>query len=433
MLVTPWGDASELRSRQLIPGARTPAEEVARNQRERLFAALVAAVEENSYDGTRVEDLLDLSGVSRASFYERFVDKQDCLVQAARELTSRALACLENISFPSEPEVKPELRMRRALEHLVAVICRQPAAARLYFCDLNAGGTEALQVADQASERIAEMLGELLVSMPARAEIPEKLVLGIVGGYYKLIQSRVIRGEEDALPGMVDEMLDWGTSYVAPPSPLRAVRRRQGSGGPVAASVGEDPAERMLRALAEITAEKGYPTATVSGIAKRAAISNRTFYEHFEGREDAMMAAFDRGASEMVAAIMPAFRRARDWPEAVCLGLRAMFDYAAREPEYALLGVVGAYAVGKPALEARDRIMVGLEALLQPGFEIAPEAPKIAPEAIGGAINALTYKQLKSEGPDGLRQIWPLATYMALSPFIGPQSACEVANGGGRR
>jgi hypothetical protein len=54
MVRTPWGDAATLRDRKLQPGRRLPAEEVARNQRERLFDALIAFVEERGYDSTRV-------------------------------------------------------------------------------------------------------------------------------------------------------------------------------------------------------------------------------------------------------------------------------------------------------------------------------------------------------------------------------------------
>jgi hypothetical protein len=69
MVTTPWGDAGTLRDRKLQPGRRLPPEEVARNQQERLFAALVAVVAEKGYEATRVEDLLELSGVSRSAFY----------------------------------------------------------------------------------------------------------------------------------------------------------------------------------------------------------------------------------------------------------------------------------------------------------------------------------------------------------------------------
>jgi AcrR family transcriptional regulator len=77
---TPWGDARTLRDRKLRPGQRLPPDQVARNQRARLFAALVAVVAEKGYEATRVADLLELSGVSRSAFYEHFGDKEDCLL-----------------------------------------------------------------------------------------------------------------------------------------------------------------------------------------------------------------------------------------------------------------------------------------------------------------------------------------------------------------
>jgi hypothetical protein len=48
-----------------------------REQRERLFAAIVAGCEEKGFDANSVEDLLRISGVSRATFYEQFDDKLD--------------------------------------------------------------------------------------------------------------------------------------------------------------------------------------------------------------------------------------------------------------------------------------------------------------------------------------------------------------------
>src|SRR5262245_7429809 len=94
MTKTPWGDADSLRERKLRPGQRLPAEEVARNQRLRLFAATVAVVAEKGYAETRVADLLELSGVSRSAFYEHFSDKQECLLAAVDALIGPTLKAI---------------------------------------------------------------------------------------------------------------------------------------------------------------------------------------------------------------------------------------------------------------------------------------------------------------------------------------------------
>jgi len=45
---------------------------------------------------------------------------------------------------------------------------------------------------------------------------------------------------------------------------------------------------------------------------------------------------------------------------------------------------------------------------------------------------ALVYNQIVKSGPRSLPKIAPLASYMILSPFVGAESAIEVANGDGR-
>jgi AcrR family transcriptional regulator len=422
MTSTPWGDAADLRERQLNPGLRIAREEVEANQRERLFAALVATAAEKGYAETSVADLLERSGVSRASFYELFADKDACFLAALEVLVGRTRLRFGAAAGERLRREGPRGLYREFFELLV----RQSAAARMCFVDVYVAGPAAIG----AVERSVAAL-EPLVAATMAAGMPREIVRGAMGGMQTVIHRRLYRGEEAQLPQLAEELWGWAARYRPPPHPLR--RPRRGRGRVRAELDGEEPAERLLRALAALVVEKGYPQTTVAEIARRAAISQRTFYTHFEGREEAMLAALDRGSAEMMAAIGPAYRRAPDWPRAVRLSFEAMFGFAARDPTYALLGVVGAFAAGRRALEARDRIMVGLEALLAPGFEAAPQAPPISSEAIGGAVYSLTYEQLRAGGAASLVQLTPIATYIALCPFLGAEEACAVANGEGRR
>src|SRR5690348_3970094 len=96
MIETPWGNSEELRSRKLAPGRGTPPEEVERNQRERLYAAMVAATAEKGYQETAVADLLRISGISRSTFYLLFKDKQACFQAAIERLLNDALLLVRN-------------------------------------------------------------------------------------------------------------------------------------------------------------------------------------------------------------------------------------------------------------------------------------------------------------------------------------------------
>ena len=135
-----------------------------------------------------------------------------------------------------------------------------------------------------------------------------------------------------------------------------------------------------------MVAEKGYPAMTVGDIAAKASISLSTFYSLFADKEEAMLAAVDSGSAQMLATTLPAFRRASDWPHQVRGAFGSMFAFCAAETEYTTLGAVDVYAAGKRALEQRDRVMEGMEALLVPGFERKPDASPIAAEAIGADL-----------------------------------------------
>ena len=181
--------------------------------------------------------------------------------------------------------------------------------------------------------------------------------------------------------------------------------------------------------MAAVVSERGYQETTVAETVERARTSQRTFYESFSDKEAAMVAALDSGAAQMLAAALPAFRRAGDWPQSVRDALEAMFGFAAAEPEYGRLGAVEMYAAGKRALEQRETVTESMEALLAVGLELAPGAPAVAPEAIGGALYAMLYDFVKAEGPERLPALLPAAVYVTLAPFLGAEEAYAVAVG----
>jgi AcrR family transcriptional regulator len=416
MTRTPWGDASDLRARMLPPGRGTPREEAERNQRERLFAATVATVAEKGYEATTVADLVNLSGVSRSAFYRHFADKQECFLTAAEALIEPSLKLIEQ----AEDAPTGEGRSQQALEAFLRLIASQPAASRMCFVEIYAAGPAGVAVVEKTLDAFEEFVTGLFDQIPGREAMPGQMVRAMIGGLQKVIHKRLYRDEQEELVELAPQIWKWWLSYPPPPGPLQAARRRS-----------QSPPERVLRALAAIVAEKGYPATTVAEIVERASTSQRTFYEHFANKEEAMIAALDSGSAQMLGTTLPAFRRAPDWQHAVRSAYEAMFAFGVEEPEYSRLGAVEMYAAGKRALQTRDTIMEGLEALLAPGYELAPDTPAIAAEAIGGAVYALVYDQVKAHGPETLPELVPMATYMTLAPFLGAEDAYELATEGG--
>lgn len=424
-LRTPWGEASELRKRKLFPGSGTPREEVIRNQRERMFGAIVAVVADKGYEATTVADVLSLSGVSRSDFYKHFANKAECLTAAAEALLEPTLQALANGHGSGEE------RARATFDSFIGLLEAQPAAARVCFVELHAMGDSGEAVVDRALEAMAEMVVARSATIPGGDRLSPEWARILLGGLCKVIHTRLYRGQDEQFSAQAPELWRWLTDMRPPPGALDAPRRQRAA--PPARFEGYTPAERIARAVAAVVAEKGYLATSTDEIAARAAISLSTFYENFADKRDAVLAALEMSGAQITALAVPAARRAGDWQEGVRTLYEAVCSYFVAEPAMAELALVGVYGAGPKALARRDRVIDSLTEMLAPGFEERPDAPAAIAEAAGATVYALMREQLRSEGPQGLPAVVPLATYITLAGFVGPERAFAVASGDGRR
>lgn len=424
---TPWGPASELKKRKLQPGSGTPRAEVVANQRERLFGAAVAVVSEKGYEAATVGDLIELSGISRSDFYKHFANKAECMSAAAAALLEPTLDALGQARLDAGPDAP-----QAVFEKLIAMVSAQPAAARLCFVELQAAGEPGEEVADRGFDALVGLAAEVSASGPPEAQLSPELVRVLAGGLRQLLHNRLYRGREDELPGLAPELWRWLTSVRPLPGPLERPRRQR-SVGTGARFEGYTPGERIARAVAAVIAEKGYAAMSTDDIAARASISLSTFYENFADKRDAVLAALEMSGAQVMALAVPAARRAGSWQEGVRALYEAICAYFAAEPEMARLAMVGVFGAGPKALSRRDRVIGSLAAMLAPGFEESPEVPAIAAEAAAATAYALMCEQVRRAGPESLPQVVPLATYVTLAGFVGPERALAVANGEGRR
>jgi AcrR family transcriptional regulator len=225
---------------------------------------------------------------------------------------------------------------------------------------------------------------------------------------------------------------DWALSYRNPPQPIRRPRTRPPLNS-VSRFVVHDQVDRIFGAVAATVAEKGYPAMTLDDIAENASASLTTFYQHFDGKEQAFLAAYDSAISQAAAAALPPFRWSRSWPQAVRAALEAYLSFWAAEPLWAHIAMVDVLSAGQAGLEHRDHSLALFEEILAPGVEEAGDVSPIAVEAIAGGVHALIYEQIQRRGAEHLLQILPAATFLALAPFAGPQEAIAVANKGALR
>src|SRR5580692_7927002 len=65
-------------------------EDVARNQRARLYGAMIESVAQRGYQATTVAHVIGLAGVSRRAFYEQFANKEECFLSTYDIVVARS-------------------------------------------------------------------------------------------------------------------------------------------------------------------------------------------------------------------------------------------------------------------------------------------------------------------------------------------------------
>jgi len=175
--------------RRLPPGSHgIPAEVVARNQRERLVAAMAEVCAEKGYAGASVAEVAKRASVSSVTFYKQFAGKRDCMLAAHRQLLGRLLEEVDGAQEGSGAEAKA----RAAIGTVLAIFAADPPSARLLTVEILAAGPEGVKRHDAMVEALAERLGA--------GWVPTAGILALIG-------KRVMAGEAARLPELEDELV----------------------------------------------------------------------------------------------------------------------------------------------------------------------------------------------------------------------------------
>lgn len=425
MVATPWGSSDSLRERRLRPGPGSDPAEVAQNQRQRIFGALVASAAERGYAATRLSDLVELSGVSLSSFYRHFRDKDACFLAAAEEL----LAGVEEATETGGPGSFEE-QLRASLSAFAELVAAQPAAAQLLLLESFAAGPEVVAAIDGVVGGLQRRALKLAAESPQQAQLPPEVMEALIGAVQELARDRLRRRRETELADLMEVVAEVTLRYHPPPEPLRLATRAPRPAAEALEAPGN--AERAIRALAVVSAERGYPQATVEEIVKRASMSPTTYYANFADKQDAMLAAIDSAGAQMAAAVLPAFRRNPDWPTAVRAAIGDLLSFLSSRPALARLVLIESYSAGPLALERREAALAPLTELLAEAHRRTVDAPLRSAEVVWTALLALIQQRLRTTGADSLPALAPVCTYLMLAPFIGAEAAGAAANGDGR-
>lgn len=178
---------------------------VARNQRERIIAAVGDATVAHGYSAMTVQDICDGAGVSRRTFYEMFHNKHEAFLAAYEEVAGRLLATFR-AAFKAKPTF--ETRITAGLQVFLEVLAATPTFAHMCIVEVMAAGPDAVE---QRSAWMAEFA--LLIDDHARTLLgpaaPSPLVSEtVVGGILEAVYRRIAAGETAQLPALLADLVE---------------------------------------------------------------------------------------------------------------------------------------------------------------------------------------------------------------------------------
>jgi AcrR family transcriptional regulator len=418
---------------KLPPGPGRSPEEVARNQRARLRAAMIELVADHGgFEGVSARALYRAAGISSAAFYRHFDDAEDCFCKLYEGLMR---AALQRAIRARDSAGDAESGVRAALRSLMVEVAGDPAAASLVFIGVFTAGPGMLPRMRVATARFERFLGETLARAPIAARLPPQIPQAMSAGIARVIRTRLLTDRAGELPACADPLAAWMLE-LADPRVLEVGRLgaalaarpdlRPAGGGhgeeSWAGSLGEERT-RILAAIARLGAEHGYWRLTPTMIRKEAGVSRARFDAQFE---DVGACFLEAVQALVIAASAQAERhslRADTWERGVYRAAFVLCGEIARNPAIAQLGFADLFAPGRGGMECRRALIDLGTRQLRRNAPTSLRPSEMAAEASLAGAWQLTYEEIIAGRSEQLLQIAPVNSWLTLAPTVGGPAA----------
>jgi AcrR family transcriptional regulator len=186
---------------------------------------------------------------------------------------------------------------------------------------------------------------------------------------------------------------------------------------------------RIMAALAELTAEKGYEATKISDVVKRAAVARKTLYDNFSGKEEVFLGAFDAAVAEISDRVEEACAAVEgDWEDAVEAGLEALLAYVAEEPAMTRLCLIDAQSATPAASERHEQAMQRFVEMARESLPHEGRLPETVDETVVGGVAWILSQQLRQGKAEQALELLP-----DLREFVVEQYRAPVKEGAGKR
>jgi AcrR family transcriptional regulator len=183
--------------------------------------------------------------------------------------------------------------------------------------------------------------------------------------------------------------------------------------------------DRIVQAMIECCAERGYLETSVEDVLARADVRAESFAALFADKEECALAALRKISSEVMTSSGAGATAERSRSRNL-LGIKALVELIASQPGYAYLGCVEARQGGTAQMheiyESSARV---LSAMIEraPEAELAASASPGAVRAALGGAEAVVRREIAAGRVAQLSRLGPDLLYGVLAPLLGQQEA----------
>ena len=167
---------------------------------------MISAVAERGFSETRVVDVVERAGVSRATFYDLFEDLQDCFLATYDAVAGRLIETA-TAAFEESPDATWPERIHAAVNAELELLVSWPEGARFALVEVLGAGQAALVRRDSVLRRFAELVDVGRGQSPLNP--PGITSVAVVGGVQEVLAGEVIHGTTAQLPARLPDLVYW--------------------------------------------------------------------------------------------------------------------------------------------------------------------------------------------------------------------------------
>ncbi len=408
-------------------------EEVARNQRARLYGAMIEAIAQRGYQATTVAHVIALAGVSRRAFYELFANKEACFLATYDIVVARAR---KRVIDAWAGERGWANRLHASCKAMLDDVAESPNGPRLVLVDSLGIGPKVRERMQLAGFTFERLVSGAFQAAPDGVGFSRLTSRGVVGGVRHIAFTRVHEGRERELLTLTDEVLDWIESYRTPAAARLGLLSLASSTRvppmPAEFLARDDRRARVLGSVVHLTLDEGYSRLTDPQIAQFAGMSTEAFHKQFPNKEECFLAVLDEFVAEALASVQESFDSGSTWPEAVYRAMGAFVDYLIAHQALLRIAFIDIFEVGPAIIGRMSRSIDAFTGLLTEQGPVPRRGPEIAREAITGAIWSIISSYVANDRVARLPCLVDHLTFIVLAPYIGSKAAVEEIQGARR-